>query len=228
MIAALANRAYQYQLMGAIFGSEPNHDFVAVITGETPRLSFGFRYESSAEEVDFDKEVSLDFLCNLESDFAKNPTVVVESLKEEYTRLFVGPELSPAPAWESVYRTKDRVLFGPTTLEVRRVYVDNGFLPKGYPNEADDHLALELDFMFNLAQKSLVAWEARDTEETLRLLTAQVDFLNQHLLYWIDDFARDIQKSKTKYFYPQMALVLAHLLKNDVSAIERLSELLDG
>ncbi|MCB8816455.1 molecular chaperone TorD family protein [Desulfosporosinus shakirovi] len=71
----------------------------------------------------------------------------------EYTRLFIGPTKLPVPPWESVYVSKERLLFQESSLKVRQrqCYLNYNFLPAKYRSEADDHIALELDFMYNLS-----------------------------------------------------------------------------
>src|SRR5471030_2179530 len=43
-----------------------------------------------------------------------------ETPDEAYQRLFIGPYALPAPPWGSVYLDKDNVLFGTSTLALRR------------------------------------------------------------------------------------------------------------
>lgn len=62
--------------------------------------------------------------------------------------MFIGPRELPAPPWESSYLNEDKLLFQEETLQVRMSYLKYNFIPKNYPHEADDHIALELDFMY--------------------------------------------------------------------------------
>lgn len=43
-------------------------------------------------------------------------------LKLDYNRLFVGPGHIVVPLWESIYRTKEKLLFGESEITVRRYY----------------------------------------------------------------------------------------------------------
>jgi putative dimethyl sulfoxide reductase chaperone len=149
----------------------------------------------------------------------------LDFLKSEYTCLLVGPNKLPAPPWESVYLSQERTLFQESTLKVRRNYLEYNFLPMNYPHEADDHLALELDFMAHLAQLSQEHFESEKSEEVKKVLLDQKAFLNEHLLVWIGDFAEQIQHGKTQFFYPQMATLTEHVLKIDALVIEEILSL---
>ncbi|MDR1015308.1 MAG: molecular chaperone TorD family protein [Coriobacteriales bacterium] len=231
LVVTFANRCYQYQLLRLIFGSEPNRELISIAASEPTRLSLAFSAEAGQAQTDVaasPQAPSLSFLNDLETRLAADPDGVIDGLRDEYTRLLLGPEALPAPPWESVYRTKDRVLFAPETLEVRRVYVEHGFLPKGYPHEADDHLALELDFMYHLAEQAQASYQEGDLAKTRTSLAAQQAFLKDHLLRWIDRFATDIQQAGAQRFYPQMALTAARLLHEDAATLAWLLEGLEG
>jgi TorA maturation chaperone TorD len=152
---------------------------------------------------------------------------LLDKLKTEYTYLMIGPDKLPAPPWESVYRTKERLIFQESTLAVRRAYLKYQFLPANYPHEADDHIALELDFMAHLAKLTLESFEDNGIEEVKRLLADQKSFLDEHLLVWIDQFADQIQNSKTHYFYPQIAVLTKQLVGIDADVIDELVSLLE-
>lgn len=153
------------------------------------------------------------------------PEQILDKLNSEYTYLFIGPNALPAPPWESVYLSKEKALFQESTLKVRQAYLKYKFLPANYPREADDHLALELDFMAHLSQMAQEYIENGQIEKMKEVLADQKAFLNDHMLLWIDDFAKDIQKSKTHYLYPAMAELTRHYLKIDAALIEELLEL---
>lgn len=83
------------------------------------------------------------------------------TLEGEYNRLFVGVGKPAVCMWESIYATGINALFQPNTLEVRNVYLRNGFKPLGMGKVADDHMAIELAFMRELALETTRAGEAQ-------------------------------------------------------------------
>ncbi|MGE4273092.1 MAG: molecular chaperone [Desulfitobacterium sp.] len=218
MAILLANRSYLYRLLQRIFGGEPQADILRVATDSHTQEALQLLLQD--DEHLFDKHV--DALNEVAQAMEVDPAQTLDKLKSEYTYLFIGPNSLPAPPWESVYLTKERVLFQESTLNVRRAYLKYNFLPSNYPHEADDHIGLELDFMAHLSQLAQEHFEKGSSEEFKRVLEDQKAFLQEHLLMWIGDFAVDIQKSKTHYFYPVMADLTKNVLKIDAELLDEL------
>lgn len=127
----------------------------------------------------------------------------------------------PAPPWGSYYASKDATLFGLETLAVRKAYLEQGFIPERYPSEADDHIALELDFMFILADKTLESFNDGQIDEAYGFAKVQNDFLQAHLLNWVPLFAADLQKEEGCMLYPHLAPLLVKVLEHDAAFLER-------
>jgi len=128
----------------------------------------------------------------------------IDELESEYANLFIGPESPKAPPWESVYIGTENLLFQESTLEVRHIYHECGFLPQEYPKVADDHIALMLDFMAHLSHQAEEAFDKKSYGQMKKVLKAQALFLENHLMNWITQF-RDILVSKaTLPFYPYL------------------------
>ncbi len=213
-------RCYLYQLMKALYGSEPNAELLAAVLSdgtymalEHVLLAFGCDREAACGE--------LGFMSKLKQMFEDDADHLLDRIKNEYTRLFIGPQSLPAPPWESVYKSKERLLFNADTLAVREAYLKRGLLPSGYPNEADDHLSTELDFMFLMADEMRELFESgKDSGEQISdLVKSQLLFLEEHLLTWVSQFAKDIQKSESMLMYPQMANLLHVFLAEDARAL---------
>ena len=108
-------------------------------------------------------------------------------LNADYNKLFVGPGPLVAPPWESVYCSKERLVFGEQTLAVREVYRSFGLNSKEQGREPDDHIALELEFM---------AWLCKNSN-----ISAQHQFLTSHLLKWGQPFCTDVVNGADTAFY---------------------------
>lgn len=212
----LVNRCYLYKLLQRIFGDEPDIALMEVITNTHTKEAL--QLIAMTEHRRFERYLSL--FEDMKVQIRQNQGETLEKLMTEYTYLLIGPNKLPAPPWESVYLTKERTLFQESTLKVRRCYLAHNFLPAKYPHEADDHLALELDFMGNLADLTEKGFSAGKINEVKNLLQKQARFLRNHLLVWIDTFAEQIQQSKTHYFYPQMGSLVAEILKFDIELLE--------
>ena len=99
--------------------------------------------------------------------------------------MFIGLDTPAAKPWESLHRSKSKRLFAELTLEVRDCYRAQGVVPAEYPHVADDHIALEADFLYVLGRRALES----EGEARWASLAASADFLDEHLLKWVGDFA---------------------------------------
>ncbi|HSO27591.1 MAG TPA: molecular chaperone TorD family protein, partial [Anaerolineales bacterium] len=92
------------------------------------------------------------------------------ALEGDYNRLFVGPAKVLAPPWESVYLTKERLIFQEQTLQVRGWFRRFGLEVENLYHEPDDHIGLELLFLAHLAELSVAALEEGEQTEFADLL----------------------------------------------------------
>jgi TorA maturation chaperone TorD len=219
----LANRSYLYQLLQVIFGSEPDENLLTQVVSTHTEQAIQLFYEPSVPEV----TRFLNLLGDLRDELFTRKDSPIDRLSSEYTRLFLGPTTLPAPPWESVYVTSGQILFQEVTLNVRKAYARRHFLPKGYPNEADDHLALELDFMFHLATQTHQCFMRSDHEGALERLQEQKQFLSEHLLVWTGRFAEKLKALETRYFYPQCAEFMVFFLGTDSDVLAEVSQLIE-
>jgi len=217
-----ANRYYLYKLLHRIFGDEPNSELMEIATNQHTQEALQLLLNEDEHQFD----AYFELLTQLRQVMGDDSAGTLDKLKGEYTYLLIGPNKLPAPPWESVYITKDRTIFQESTLKVRRIYLGYNFLPANYPHEADDHIALELDFMAHLAGLAQDCFEEEKTEEVKKLLLDQKAFLDEHLLVWIGEFAEQIKQGKTQYFYPQMAALTEQLLKLDAAVLDEVLSLM--
>lgn len=145
-----------------------------------------------------------------------------EELHWDYTRMFVGPYELPAPIWESSYTNKDGLLFQEETWRVRRLYLKNNFEPLHYGKEADDHLGLELDFMYQLSKLAIQQIKEENPAQAKKFLADQSYFLKAHLLNWTPLFAKDVNEHAKTDFYKGMVKILSGFLTIDQTCLEEL------
>ena len=208
----LFNRNYLYQLLYKAFGREPDRAFLDLLTAEHTGESFALLGGEVPESVPA-------YLARLRME-AQAPDYI-QQLRDEYTRLFVGPLEMEAPPWESVYLGEEGMLFQESTLNVRECYRRFGLLPEEYPRVADDSLALELGFMAELARRSVDAFEANDTDTLELTLRGARDFLTEHLLLWVPKLLERLNKTEGR-FYPRLAHILDSFLKIDLETVNDL------
>lgn len=214
----LASRSYAYQLLQSVFGNEPSADQLGILASETTAEALKTLF--AAADAAFDPAVHSprQTLANL----SEKADVTVQSLRSEYTRLLIGPHSLSAPPWASQYPSGDSPLFGSDALKVRSAYRSQGFLPAEYPHVADDHIALELDFMHKLASRMENACDSDDLEMYDKAREASSTFLETYLLDWITEYARRLMAAEPG-FYSAMAGMLCDYLLVDKSLLERLT-----
>jgi TorA maturation chaperone TorD len=217
MTRALENRLCLYSYAWGLFSAEPSAELLRLAASELP-----------GDEAALLSGVG-SRLVGIQADLQRAALRIqgsTEALRSDYVKLFVGPTRLPAPPWESVYLTEGDLIFQESTLEVRAAYREAGYQAAGYPHEADDHLATELNFMMSLIEDTKLAYGNEDALLVRALLTAQGKFLEEHLNKWLLPFADRLNEKSprgTEEFYPLAAYFVAELCARDAEALKELS-----
>jgi len=191
----ILNRTRVYSFLSRVFRQEADSDFLSLIKQNCNTV----RIEDIELEGGFEK-LRLFF-----ARFEINEQMI-EGLAADYADLFLGIGRHPAHPYESVYLGRDGIIMQEPWNEVRSQYRSERLGKTKWFKEPEDHVALEFDFMVYLCLKILETLEKGDTENSLRLLQSQRDFLMHHLKAWIPAFCDDILKSPTEYeFYDGIA-----------------------
>lgn len=141
-----------------------------------------------------------------------------EQVRDDFQQLFVGPFHLPAPPWESVYRSRERLLFEQETLQVREFYLRHGLQAPKLNLEADDHISLELEFLARLLVRAGAA-EADGDPEQARLLVAEHErFLDEHLGAWAPQFFADVEANAQTTCYRGLGILGADAVAQAVGA----------
>jgi putative dimethyl sulfoxide reductase chaperone len=129
------------------------------------------------------------------------PAVLLPELRSDYTALFIGLEQVDAPPWESVYLSRDHLLFDEQTLAVRDSYARFGLQIPNIDREPDDHIGFELLFLSHLVQQAAQALENSDAAGAEYLLAAAGQFLAAHPQQWAQLFVERIDRyARTDYY----------------------------
>jgi TorA maturation chaperone TorD len=144
----------------------------------------------------------------------------LKDVQVDYTRLFTGMRNLPVVPWESVYLSDERLVFQESTLKVRSWYRQYGLESIDLYKEPDDHIGLEISFVGHLAKLALTAYESRDEEKMEMLLSAQRDFLNQHLILWGPLWSTLMIEHARTNFYQGIAHLTRGMLLELVSIFE--------
>lgn len=120
------------------------------------------------------------------------------------------------PLFESVYTSPAGLTHQESTEQVLKLYRRYAFDMKHYSNEPADHISYELMFMAYLAKKTAKLISDKEFEKAGMLISAQKEFLNNHLLKWVVDFAESTeQKADAGKLYSPAARFMAAYINED-------------
>lgn len=138
-----------------------------------------------------------------------------EQLCIDHAALFIGPfELIAAP-YGSVYMDQGRRIMGDSTLGVLRFYQDAGLAVEG--GEPADHIVVELEFMYYLAQMEAAAVADGLVDAAAEYRQQQHRFLATWLQPWVLEFCRSIRTGTVNPFYRFLADCLGRFMISHMS-----------
>ena len=215
--AELERQGRAFELLAAVFGQKPSEGLLAALG----RPEAAQVFEGAGADVPSDGgavangEVPVAdngplprALAELTDAWGRDPAATLDRLGDEYTVLLERPGARSAQPWGSCYLEADGALFGSETLAVRRAYAARGFLPSGYPHEADDHLAFELAFLAELTYAACDALDRGDRSSCDAALAERDAFATEHMRPWAERFSDELGASplvRGARLYPQAA-----------------------
>ena len=146
----------------------------------------------------------------------------LECLEIEYVRLFVGPFGLAAPPYGSVYLENERKVMGDSTMHAKEMYAKAGLDVSKTFNDAPDHIAVELEFVYFLIFKTIEAIGHSDKEGAMLYLDKRRAFLQSHLGAWISDFARTVEENTQTHFYRNLVRATRTFIQKDLEEISEL------
>lgn len=143
----------------------------------------------------------------------------------DYARVFLGGGIdsySAAYPYESVYTSPKRLLMQKARDEVVAIYRSEG-LDKGEAwRDSEDHVALELEFMRDMAERGARALRDGDDGEAVRLYKVQANFLRDHLLNWVPMMTADMRRFARTGLYRGLSRYTEGYLQADAAYLEEL------
>jgi TorA maturation chaperone TorD len=206
----LADRGSTYTLLSHLLRAEPSAPFLQglvndLVAGLEPGDEAGQGYKLlrqfalNAQQADLDP--------------------IRSELSVEYSRLFLASRKGRIHPFESVYTSAEGLLMQQARDEVLVAYREQGLARSQDFKEPEDHLAVELDFMASLCQKTADALAEGRTAEALPLLDRQAAFLQKHLLVWVPAFCHDLAQATRSDFYRGVALLLEEYLSQESATV---------
>lgn len=145
---------------------------------------------------------------------------LLSALQSDYTALFIGLEEVEAPPWESVYLSRDHLLFDEQTLEVRQAYARFGLQIPKLEREPDDHIGFELLFLSHVMSQAAQVLADGDAAAAHKLLQAALSFLEVHPLRWVEPFVARVDRFARTDYYRGLAFLLAGSLAGLADLLE--------
>lgn len=151
----------------------------------------------------------------------------VTELAIDYVSTFIGHGVngySAAYPYESVYTSERRLLMQEARAEVLATLRENE-LKRGTWNEAEDHIALELEFMQRMALRCAEALRDNAEDEAVAYVRTSYEFLENHLMNWVPMLVTDMRLHAKTLFYQGLGQLLLGSVQEDEAVLR---ELLDS
>ncbi|CAM3555060.1 MULTISPECIES: TorD/DmsD family molecular chaperone [Paenibacillus] len=195
----LENRGTVYELLIDFMGNSPSLSMIA-------EWSRGSGIGKAAEGTEGGADL-VNYLCG------RSPEELVKICEyegAEYRRLLERNKQRPLS--ESQYTKSGCV------RDVAECYETVGVAFNKLHGEADDHLAIELEFMTVLHDRMLNNCYGEDG--LLKLMAAQEQFLEEHLLAWVPSLCEDMKTSTDSPLYRALFRLLEEFLMQDLRMLK--------
>ena len=195
LISITEQRSATYGLLSRLYRVEVDEEFLKEMKG------MRFPAATGNSQVDEGYRLIATFLSNTWGN-------TITDLAIDYVRTFIGHGVvafSAAYPYESVYTSEKRLMMQDARDEVLAIYRSQGLDKQETWKEAEDHLALELEFMQILANRTVDALKAGDEDAAIELLTTQKNFLEDHLMAWVPMMTSDMRRFAKTDLYRGLA-----------------------
>ncbi|WP_172136949.1 molecular chaperone [Adlercreutzia sp. ZJ473] len=222
----LAARIYGYELLHVAFGTADASRLLEVVGSEESAAAFAAYGEGVV--AGSGGSPSGVGAC-WERCRAQAAASDVGEVGQAFVDLFLVPGDSFVYPWESCHTEESPVLFKPSTAAVRRFYEDHGYrLRADGGNFPPDHLSALLDFLARLSAEAYeLFFEERD-DQAARMLGDQRDFVDEHVLNWVDRFVDGVVEKDRSGMYAALAALLAAFVRADRCFMDEACLLLGG
>lgn len=210
LAALISQRADTYGLISRLYRVEVDQELLDELCG------MRFPASTGNPEADQGYRLIATYLSNLWENS-------VTDLAVDYVRCFIGHGVdaySAAYPFESVYTSEKRLLMQEARDEVLAIYRSAGLDKQETWKEGEDHIAVELEFMQILSQRTVDALSRGDEEEAFNLLVTQRNFADDHLVSWVPMMTADLKRFAKTDFYRGLAYLTDGFLSTDREFLE--------
>jgi TorA maturation chaperone TorD len=193
----LDDAAVAFGLTGRLFWEDPEKDLVEDLS-QARRLLLEQPFPRIAPEGSAALHSSLESYACADEDARES---LMQDFRTDRAYLFYQVGYSRTSPYESVYRTPDRTMFGPTTAQVKAEFERYGLALDTGHHEPADHFALECMFISKVAQAGLDAAGQGDGQAALGAASEIKAFLSSHLLVFSPVYLVNFSKRAHDEFY---------------------------
>lgn len=215
LLASLEMRSAFYRFLASIYLKELTEEQIAALG-----------------EMDVPEDTSLSAGYGLMKDYITHypPELNIrQNLAVDYASTFLGAghyEKLIAPPYESVFVSPAHILMQEPRDEVVKVYASEGVRLDPSDDTPEDHIGFELQFMAELLDRQMVAFESEDLDEARRLGNVSLDFLQDHLAKWTPLLCRAIDEHARTDFYKGVSSLTRNFMQDEAEIIPRILEIL--
>lgn len=172
-------------MLAVLHNEEPDAELIASLRNSSFPKGLGLRLESERGQQTLDlMEQALEALPK------QLDEGTLDELAADYASIYLNHGIQASPE-ESVWIDDENLVCQDTMFQVRAWYKHHGLTAPDWRRRPDDHLVLELQFLSHL-------FGNEPTETSLR---EAAQFMDEHLLRWLNDFGdRVAQYCATPYF----------------------------
>ncbi len=215
-----------YNYFYKVFNCYPDDSFIGVTSKLIPYFEELKKYILTNEY-----SISINIL--------KNYSIYEQSLKEDdiedllellqdiYTELFVDSVYS-IPCTASEYFINDNMQHREKN-KINEIYETNNFILPEENKLPVDHISIEMLYMQQLNALLTKYLEEDNTDKIINILQSQYNFIQAHLLTWINEFAVHLKEQisqKENNLYFASAGIISEFLKYDKSLTEEFLKLI--
>jgi putative dimethyl sulfoxide reductase chaperone len=145
-----------------------------------------------------------------------------QDLVKEFAYLFLAPGAHRVHPYESIHRSKKRLLKQEPYDLVVQAFRASGLGKQKDCKELEDHIALEFEYMEITCAEARFALESNNNNKVRELLDKQRLFLVRHILRWVPEFCKSVYRESKTQFYQGIALLTDAFISSERAQIEML------
>ena len=143
---------------------------------------------------------------------AENHSNPLLELAADFAQSFLRDAHLSALPYASAHLSSKGLLFQESHQRMTDLLERNGIALDASLNEPCDHIAVQLDYLGNLA---LQGANGETEDESTANLQSQLQFIDEHLLNWIPQFSEKAGTVRDAEFYPALIRLFKDYLKLD-------------